>query len=81
MPVHELALTEAVVETIVERLGAARVVRVRIDVGALAAVVPEAMRFAFEVVARGTTLEGAVLEIEESEGAEMRIREVEVQDV
>jgi hydrogenase nickel incorporation protein HypA/HybF len=62
---HELAVAESVVTTIVERLGDAHVVRVRLQIGRLAAVLPDAMRFCFEVCARGTPLEGARLEIEE----------------
>lgn len=62
---HELALTQSVVEAIRERLGEARVIRVRLQVGRLAAVVPDALRFCFDVCTRGTSLEGAVLEIDE----------------
>lgn len=62
---HELALTEAVVRTVRERLGERRVVRVRVEVGRLMAVLPDAMRFCFEVCTRGTSLDGAVIEIDE----------------
>jgi hydrogenase nickel incorporation protein HypA/HybF len=63
--VHELALSESVVEMVRERLGEARILRVRLRVGCLMAVVPEALRFSFEVCSRRTPLEGAALEIEE----------------
>jgi hydrogenase nickel incorporation protein HypA/HybF len=63
--VHELAITEGVVDTVIARLGARRVVRVRLRVGRLSAVVPDALRFCFDECARGTTLEGAALEIVE----------------
>jgi hydrogenase nickel incorporation protein HypA/HybF len=67
--VHELALTQSVVESISERLREqlpeARVVRVRLQVGRLVAVVPDALRFCFDVCAQGTPLEGAALEIDE----------------
>ncbi len=43
---------------------AARVTRIRLRVGALSGVVPEALRFAFDVVSRETAAEGAALEIE-----------------
>jgi hydrogenase nickel incorporation protein HypA/HybF len=65
---HELALMESVVCAVGERIGAARVVAVRLEVGRLAAVVPEALRFCFDVCARGTTLEGASLTIDEIPG-------------
>ncbi len=41
----------------------ARVRRVRLEVGALAGVEPEAMRFSFDAVTRGTLAQGASLEI------------------
>ena len=62
---HELALTETIVQMVRERLGDERVVRVRLEVGRLMAVVPEAMRFCFDVCARGTPLDGARVEIDE----------------
>jgi hydrogenase nickel incorporation protein HypA/HybF len=66
--VHELALTEQVVEMVRERLGERRVVRVRLEIGRLAAVMPDAVRFCFDVCCRGTSLEGARLEIDEVPG-------------
>ena len=62
---HELALSETVVEMVRERLGEARVVRVRLQIGCLMAVVPDALRFCFDVCTESTPLDGAVLEIEE----------------
>ncbi|HEX6838210.1 MAG TPA: hydrogenase maturation nickel metallochaperone HypA [Polyangia bacterium] len=62
---HELALTESVVRMVRERLGEARVVRVRVEVGRRMAVLPDAMRFCFDVCTRGTPLDGAVIEIDE----------------
>lgn len=44
--------------------GAKRVLKLRLRVGSLSGVVPEAMRFAFDVVCRGTMAAGASLEIE-----------------
>jgi hydrogenase nickel incorporation protein HypA/HybF len=61
---HELALTESIVQTIRQRLGQRRVVRVKLAVGRLVGVVPEALQFCFELCAQGTSLEGARLEIE-----------------
>jgi len=63
--VHELALTQSMLAAITERLGAARVVRVRLEVGRLMAVLPDALRFAFASCTEGTSLAGARLEIEE----------------
>jgi hydrogenase nickel incorporation protein HypA/HybF len=66
---HEMGITQSIVETIGARLGDAPVHRVRLEIGALSGVLPDAVRFAFELVTPGTTLEGAVLEIDEPEGA------------
>ena len=54
---------ESMVSAVVERVGATRVTTVRLEIGRLAAVVPEALRFCFDVCAQGTSLEGATLEI------------------
>lgn len=61
--VHELAITESIVEGVVERTDGARVVHVVLEIGVLSGVAPDAIRFCFDVCARGTTLEGATLEI------------------
>ncbi len=60
---HELAITESVVNAVAERLGGARVRRVVVEVGCLSGVVPDAMAFCFDLCCAGTTLEGATLEI------------------
>jgi hydrogenase nickel incorporation protein HypA/HybF len=65
--VHELALVENVVDAVTARVGTMRVVRVRLKIGALVAVVPDAMRFCFDVATKATPLEGAALEIESVE--------------
>jgi hydrogenase nickel incorporation protein HypA/HybF len=65
---HELAITQGVVDAVTERTGSRPVASVRLRVGRLAGVVPEAMRFCFELVTAGTTLEGADLEFEQPEG-------------
>jgi hydrogenase nickel incorporation protein HypA/HybF len=45
--------------------GAARVHEIRLRVGVLSGVVPDALQFAFEALMPGTPAEGAVLTIEE----------------
>ncbi|MEO6584973.1 MAG: hydrogenase maturation nickel metallochaperone HypA [Knoellia sp.] len=64
---HELAIAESVVSTVLERTsGRVRVVRLR--VGRMSGVVPDALMFCFELAAAGTSLESATLEIEEEGG-------------
>jgi hydrogenase nickel incorporation protein HypA/HybF len=65
---HELALTQTVVETIMERTGDAEVRGVRLAVGRLSGVVAESVRFCFDLVTAGTPLAGAVLTIDEPAG-------------
>lgn len=65
---HELSLATAVVDACAARAAGARVLRVRVEVGQLAAVLPDALRFCFDVCAQGTTVEGAALEIMEIPG-------------
>ena len=65
---HELAITQSVVDTIAERTSGAQVTLVRLDIGKLSGVVPDAVAFCFDLVANGTPLEGAKLEISEPSG-------------
>ena len=44
--------------------GATRVLKLRLRIGTLSGVVPEALRFAFDVVGHDTMAQGATLEIE-----------------
>ncbi|GAC1594740.1 MAG: hypothetical protein NVS3B21_17070 [Acidimicrobiales bacterium] len=66
--VHELAITESIVAAVVERLGDRRVERVTLVIGRLAGVVADSVEFCFELCARGTSLEGAKLDIIDVEG-------------
>jgi hydrogenase nickel incorporation protein HypA/HybF len=61
--VHELALMESVIETVSERIPDRKVVRLRLEIGQLAAIEPDALRFCFEVCSAGSVLDGATLEI------------------
>jgi hydrogenase nickel incorporation protein HypA/HybF len=65
---HELSIANGIVEICAERAGDARVIRVRLEIGQLSAVMPDAVRFCFDVCARNTVLEGAALEIVETPG-------------
>ncbi len=80
---HELAIAQGIVDGILEHAGARRVHRVTVAVGALCAVVPQALLFAFDLAAEGTVAQGAELVVEEvparascrSCGAEFVLRE------
>jgi hydrogenase nickel incorporation protein HypA/HybF len=62
---HELSLAESVVRIASGHAAGRRVARVELKVGHLRQVVPAALEFAFELVARGTPAEGAELVMEE----------------
>ena len=61
---HELAIADAIVTIASAHAGERRVTKVFVRVGHLRQVVPSALEFAFELVARGTVAEGAELEVE-----------------
>ena len=65
---HELAVTQEIVDLVCERAGGARVRRVVVEIGKLSMVVPDAVRFCFDLCAEGTLAEGAALQIEEPAG-------------
>jgi hydrogenase nickel incorporation protein HypA/HybF len=60
---HELAITESLVDAVTARLPGQRVTCVRLEIGALSGVVADSVRFCFDLVTDGTSLEGAALEI------------------
>ncbi len=62
---HELAITEGVVDAVTERLPDAKVTCVRLEIGQLSGVVADSVRFCFDLVTEGTNLAGAKLEISE----------------
>ena len=65
---HELSITRSVVAICAEASKGARVTRVTLEIGKLSAVMPEAVRFCFDVCARATAVEGAALDIIETAG-------------
>ena len=65
---HELSLTRSVVAIVSERAAGQRVTRVRLEIGRLSAVMPDAIRFCFDICAADTALAGARLDIDEIPG-------------
>src|SRR5208283_1999896 len=65
---HEYSIMQSAISQVLRearQAGATRVHEIRLRVGALSGVVPDALRFAFEAVTDGTCAQGAVLTIEE----------------
>ena len=61
---HELSLADAIVAIARDHAGGRRVTAVDVRIGRLRQVVPDALEFAFELVAAGTEVEGAELRVE-----------------
>jgi hydrogenase nickel incorporation protein HypA/HybF len=65
---HEMAVMQGVVDQVTERLGDTTVTEVHLTVGKLSGVVPDSLRFCFDLACAGTSMEGADLEIDEPAG-------------
>jgi hydrogenase nickel incorporation protein HypA/HybF len=65
---HELGIAQEIVAIVSERSNGAKVVRVVLEIGKLVAILPDAVRFCFDLCSQGTAAEGAVLDILETPG-------------
>jgi len=61
---HEMSITQSVVEICEGHAGGRRVTDVVLEIGELSGVVPDSIEFCFEACTKGTLLEGARLKIE-----------------
>ena len=62
---HELAIADSVVQIASRHADGRQVTKVYLKVGHLRQVVPSALTFSFELVAQGTPVEGAELEMKQ----------------
>ena len=62
---HELSIAESVVRIASRQADGRRVTKVQMKVGYLRQVVPSALDFGFGLLAEGTPVEGALLEVEQ----------------
>jgi len=76
---HELGITRNLVAIVSDAAQGRRVRRVWLEIGAKSALLPDAVRFCFDVVSQGTVLEGAALEIVTLAGDELNIKAMEVE--
>lgn len=65
---HEMSITQSVVEICEKNAAGRRVLAVTLEIGELSGVVAEAVEFCFAACAAGSVLEGARLEIERVAG-------------
>ena len=61
---HEMSITQSVVEICEGHAGGRRVTEVVLEIGELSGVVPDSIEFCFEACTRGTLLQGARLTLE-----------------
>ena len=60
---HELGIAQEIIDICARRAGAARVCRVALEIGQHALILPDSIRFCFELCSEGTAVQGAILEI------------------
>ena len=64
---HELAITEGIMDAALpeaEKAGAKRIIEIRLKIGELSGVMPECIKYYFDIVSRGTIAEGATISTE-----------------
>lgn len=65
---HEMSIAQNILELAVEearKLACSRITLIRVDYGALSGVMPEALKFCFEALVKGTEHEKIILELRE----------------
>jgi len=60
---HELSISQGIVDSVCEAVPDGQVLAVKVEIGKLSGVVPDAVRFCFDACTRGTRLEGARLDV------------------
>lgn len=65
---HELGITQNIIEIVAEQAQGLAVQRVVLEIGQLSAILPDSIQFCFDVCRQGTLLETATLEIIEIPG-------------
>lgn len=77
---HELALTREIVAIVCGAADNRRVHKVTLEIGRLSGVMPEAIEFCFEAVAQGTLAEGARLDIQRTDGEQLNVTTMEIEE-
>jgi len=60
---HELGITQNIVAIVTEHAKGNKVQKVVLEIGKLSAIMPDAIRFCFDICTQGTVLQGSTLEI------------------
>lgn len=81
---HELSIALSMIEIAseeVDRRGGGRVAALHLKLGQMSGVVKEALTFSWEIACQGTALEGSQLIVEETEGRELEVVALELEEV
>jgi hydrogenase nickel incorporation protein HypA/HybF len=76
---HELGIVQGVVDAAEERCEGRKVLRLVMEIGTASGVLPDAVRFAWDVATDGTLAQGAQLEIVELPGTNVKVVRMEVE--
>jgi hydrogenase nickel incorporation protein HypA/HybF len=77
---HELALTSEIVAIACKAANGCQIHAVTLEIGRLSCVSPDALEFCFEVVAQGTLAQGARLHIRRTDGDELNVTTLEIEE-
>ncbi len=77
---HELSLTREILAIVCQAAHDRRVHKVTLEIGRQTCVTPEAIDFCFEAVAQGTLAEGARLDIHRTDGDELKVATMEIEE-
>lgn len=81
---HELSIALSMIEMATEevgRRGGARVTALHLKLGSLSGVAREALTFSYGIACEGTALAGSQLVIEETQGRELEVVALELEEV
>lgn len=65
---HELGIAQEIVSIVAQHAGSGKVTRVVLEIGRHALILPDSIRFCFDLYSEGTVAQGAELEIREVPG-------------
>lgn len=77
---HELAVAQSIVEKVQETAAGRRVRKVTVEIGRRSCVSGEALAFSFALVAEGSDVQGAELEILGVPGDALNLKNMEVEE-
>lgn len=77
---HEVGVAKEILSLALEKAGGRKIKRLKVELGDDGHTTPQTLSNAFEMVAKGTIAEGALLVISRTKDLENRLLEFEVED-